>query len=113
MKSLNRFVAKLAVVSAAIDEASIAIVVAALVAGALTLLSMTKIWIGVFWGRDIDGPSPVVTAPNNRRTMHAATSLAVVGTLTISLFAGTLFDLSLRAAEDLRQPATYVAEVRS
>jgi multicomponent Na+:H+ antiporter subunit D len=107
------FVAKLAVISAAIESAATPVVVAALVAGALTLLSMTKIWIGVFWGRDLDRPNPVPSSSSSRRTMHAATSLAVAGTLTISLFAGTLFDLSQRAANDLRQPSTYITEVRS
>lgn len=104
------FVAKLAVISAGIDAASIPIVVAALLAGALTLLSMTKIWIGVFWGTPADS-ALAVDAPGNRRVMYAATGLAVAGTLLISLFAGTVFDLSQRAAEDLRSATTYTTEV--
>ena len=105
------FVAKLAVISAAIDETSVAIAAAALVAGALTLLSMTKIWLGVFWGRDVDGPSPTPPSRRDRNTMYGATALAVAGTLTISLFAGTLFDLARQAAEDLREPGVYASQV--
>jgi multicomponent Na+:H+ antiporter subunit D len=105
------FVAKFAVISAGIEASATPIVVAALVAGALTLLSMTKIWLGVFWGPPAVDLTPVPTAVGNRRAMNAATGLAVSGTLAISLFAGTLFDLSQRAAEDLRSPMTYISEV--
>lgn len=107
------FVAKFSVVSAGIDAEETIIVIVALVAGALTLLSMTKIWLGVFWGRDADDSTPVPTAPRNKAMMVGATGLAVAGTLTISLFAGTLFDMSARAADDLRNPDAYIAEVRS
>ncbi len=107
------FVAKFAVISAGIEAASTPIVVAALAAGALTLLSMAKIWIGVFWGSSPDATESRENAPGNRRTMLAATGLAVAGTLTISLLAGTLFDLSLRAAESLRTPDTYISAVLS
>jgi multicomponent Na+:H+ antiporter subunit D len=107
------FVAKFAVISAGIEAASTPIVVVALIAGALTLLSMTKIWLGVFWGPQQHDRRPVPTTPGNRRVMLAATGLAVAGTLTISLFAGTLFDLSQRAADDLRSPDSYITEVGS
>ena len=88
------------------------VVVAALVAGGLTLLSMAKIWNEVFWGRRADGPRPSPAPRRGRRTMHAATALAVAGTLMVALFAGTLLDLSTTAAEDLRNPASYIAAVR-
>lgn len=107
------FVAKFAVISAGIEQAATPVVVAALVAGALTLLSMTKIWLGVFWGTDADPVEPLDAAISNRRLMFGATGLAVAGTLTISLFAGGLFDLSGRAAEDLRVPQRYITEVQS
>ena len=105
------FVAKFAVISAGIDESAVAIVVVALFAGILTLLSMTKIWLGVFWGTDADGLEAVPTAANNRRLMFAATGLAVAGTLTISFFAGSVFDLSQRAAEELRSSDAYITTV--
>ena len=104
------FVAKLAVITAAVEEAQTTIVVLALVAGALTLLSMTKIWLGVFWGEAPPESQRSSDAPGNRKTMLAATALAVGGTLAISLFAGTFFDLAQRAAEELRGTA-YIAGV--
>ena len=106
------FVAKLSVISAGIDAKAGVAVIAALVAGALTLLSMTKIWLGVFWG---ERPSkvPELDPPGNHAAMFAATTLAVAGTVTISLFGGTLFELSRDAAEDLRTPAAYITEVAS
>jgi multicomponent Na+:H+ antiporter subunit D len=105
------FVAKLAVISAGIDQGSVVIVIVALAAGALTLLSMTKIWLGVFWGETPDTLSPVATSWGSRRTMQAATGLAVLGSLFISAFAGTLFDLSQRASDDLRAPTVYLDSV--
>ena len=106
------FVAKLAVISAGIDTTATVAVVAALAAGALTLLSMAKIWLGVFWGAP-PATAADADAPGNHSAMFAATGLAVAGTLAISLFAGTLFDLSQEAADELRTPANYIATVTS
>lgn len=107
------FVAKLAVISAAVDEGATVGVVAALVAGGLTLLSMSKIWNEVFWGRPLDDHPATPASSGGTRTMHAATALAVAGTLIVSLFAGVLLDLSTEAAENLRNPDAYVSAVRS
>jgi len=116
------FVAKFGVISAGIDAQSTAIVIVALVGGALTLLSMTKIWIGVFWGtppaispnnptEQAEEAPPVGVRPEraNQRLMVGATSLAVAGTLVISVFAGPLFDLSEKAAEDHRDSSSYIS----
>ncbi len=105
------FVAKLGVISAGIEQTATPVVVAALLAGALTLLSMTKIWIGVFWGPPIEHAAGPRLSPANRRLMYAATGTAVAGTLTISLFAGALFDLSQRAATGLITADLYVGAV--
>ena len=107
------FVAKLAVIGAAIAETSILVGVAALLAGALTLLSMAKIWLGVFWGPPAEEITPVTVDRRNQKTMLSATGLAVCGTLVISLLAGPLFDLSTRASEELKNPTVYVHQVLS
>lgn len=107
------FVAKFAVISAGVEEHSVLIVAVAAFAGVLTMLSMTKIWLGVFWGADPDERSPVASTPQNRFLMFGATGLAVAGTITISIFSGTIFDLSERAAEDLAAVQPYVEEVLS
>jgi len=106
------FVAKLGVISAGIEADHTIIVTVALVAGALTLLSMTKIWLGVFWGAPTEVASSPPANPSsraNRSLMIGATSLAVAGTLTISVLAGSLYDLADRAGNDLRNPETYIA----
>ncbi len=101
------FVAKFGVISAGIDARATPWVVVALLAGVLTLLSMTKIWLGVFWGTDPDDPPEGRKAPGNRATMLVATGLAVAGTLAISFAAGLLYDLSVEAAEELRSAELY------
>ena len=107
------FVAKLAVVSAGVEQSSSAVVAAALVAGFLTVLSMNKIWMGVFWGERRDEVEPIPTAVGNRWLMKGSTALAVAATLAIAASAGALLDLSERAASDLMDPAVYIAEVLS
>ncbi len=107
------FVAKLAVIAAAIAEASVLITVAALLAGVLTLLSMAKIWLGVFWGPPASEINPVRVNRRHQKTMLGATGLAVCGTLLISIMAGPLFDLCVRASEDLMGSTSYVSEVLS
>ena len=105
------FVAKLGVISAGIEANHTIIVIVALGAGALTLLSMAKIWVGVFWGEPTEASSSPPANPSskaNRGLMIGATSLAVAGTLTISALAGGLYDLSDRAATDLRNESSYI-----
>ena len=110
------FVAKLALVDAGIAEVATPIVVVSLVASVFTLLSMSKIWLGVFWGES-DGTdrmserSTAHASDRGHRLMMTATTVAVVGTLAIALGSGQLWDLSERAATDLVDPAVYIAEV--
>ena len=104
------FVAKLALIDAGIDAASTPIVAVSLVVGLFTLVSMAKIWLGVFWG-DHDDPAPRVrtrrswltrsAGPAGQRLMIGATGLAVVGTLVVATLAGPLWELSERAAVEL------------
>jgi len=110
------FVAKLALVDAGIADVSTPIVVVALVGSALTLLSMTKIWLGVFWGSppgDSAMGASLSPAPSTRghRTMVSATTMAVGVTLAVALFAGPLWDYSERAAHELLDSTHYVSEV--
>ncbi len=105
------FVAKLALIDAGIAEVSTPIVAVALLGSALTLLSMTKIWLGVFWGEPVEPSTPASPSGMGGRLMTASTSAAVVVTLGVALFAGPLFDLSRRAATDLLDRSAYVVEV--
>ena len=105
------FVAKLALIDAGIAEASTPIVVIALVGSVLTLLSMSKIWLGVFWGEPSDTDQSQRLAKADRGVMSAATSAAVLATLGVALFAGPLWDMSERAATDLLGRTAYIDAV--
>jgi multicomponent Na+:H+ antiporter subunit D len=106
------FVAKLALIDAGIAEISTPIVVVALTGSVLTLLSMTKIWLGVFWGETADEQSTGLRMSNaDRRIMTGATTAAVSVTIAVAIFAGPLFDMSERAASDLLEGTPYVQEV--
>lgn len=105
------FVAKLALIDAGIAEVSTAIVVIALVGSVLTLLSMTKIWLGVFWGEAKDTDRSQRLAKADRGVMTGATAAAVAVTLGVAVFAGPLFDMSERAAFDLLDRTVYIQEV--
>ncbi len=107
------FIAKFAVISAGIDASSTILVIVALGAGALTLLSMSKIWMGVFWGPANEGIVRTQPSKASRSTMLTATGLAIAGTVAISLFAGTVADLSSRAAIELRDGVSYIEDVGS
>ncbi len=104
------FVAKLALVDAAIAESSTPIVVVALAGSLLTLLSMTKIWLGVFWGAPAGAPA-VPSVRGSLGTMVLATGLAVAGTLAVAVFAGPLWDMSERAAVELLDRQPYIEAV--
>jgi multicomponent Na+:H+ antiporter subunit D len=108
------FVAKLALVEAGTGSGAYTIVAVSLVASVLTLLSMTKIWTGVFWGEP-DDPVPdheVASISQASRWLTTSATAAAVGlTLAIALAAGTLYEWSTVAAEQLLDPATYSTAV--
>ena len=111
---MSGFVGKLSLIDAAIAVPATPIVVVALMASILTLLSMTKIWLGVFWGDPTDPIIPDAgagAANGSRLIMMSAAALAVVGTLAIALFAGTLWNLSERAASELVEGRPYIEAV--
>ncbi len=109
---LSGFVAKLSLVQAGIAELSTPIVVVSLVGSALTLLSMAKIWLGVFWGpMPDDGATPHPARPRSRRLMTGATAAGVAATLAIAMLAGPLWEMSERASTALVDPTAYVEGV--
>jgi multicomponent Na+:H+ antiporter subunit D len=109
------FVAKLAVVEAGLAAESYVLVGVALFVSLLTLFSMVKIWIAVFWGTPADHPPGTpLTAASLRRTpapMLLATGGAVAMGLFFTVAAGPIYDLCQRAAVDLVDPARYVEAV--
>ena len=75
---------------------------------------MTKIWSGVFWGiREIDPP---VEPKDEGRfgspwAMLLGTGMLAVASIAVSVWAGVLYDVAERAADDLLEPSGYVEAV--
>ncbi|MCB1026700.1 MAG: Na+/H+ antiporter subunit D [Microthrixaceae bacterium] len=107
------FVAKFALVEAGLSSSEYVVVGVSILVSLLTLFSMTKIWGGAFWGEvqfteeAADPESP----PKGLGVMYLSVSMLVVLSLVVALFAGPLYNLSERAAEELLNPEGYVSEV--
>ncbi len=110
---LSGFWAKFILIQASLEIGAYAAAAVALVVGLLTVYSMTKIWITVFWE-----PAPA----NGPRARSGASAelppsllLPVVAlaamTLAIGLGAEPLLDIALAAAEELLNPQGYVQAV--
>ncbi len=108
------FVGKLSLIEAGFGVEEYAIAGVALLVSLFTLFSMAKIWNGVFWGTPEDPTlrmSDGSTQLRSPRIMNGAT-IALVGlTLAVAVFAGPIYDLCVRAAEDLLEPTAYVNAV--
>jgi multicomponent Na+:H+ antiporter subunit D len=106
------FLAKFAIVRAGFDNGSHAIIIVAIVGSLLTLVSMTKIWMGLFWGEVRPTPPSDRVGIMRHHKIMSATSISLVGaTLVIAVLAGPLYDYSMRAAEQLLDPMQYVKAV--
>jgi multicomponent Na+:H+ antiporter subunit D len=108
------FVAKLALVDAGIEKVAVPIVVIALANSVLTLVSMVKIWTGVFWGSgDDDAATPIRILRPGHRLMVGATAVALIASLAIAASFGPLWDLGERAAADVLDSSAYIEAVVS
>ncbi|MEM8904726.1 MAG: proton-conducting transporter membrane subunit [Actinomycetota bacterium] len=112
---LSGFLAKFSVIQAGLDAERWLLVAASLCAGLLTMFSMSKIWVGVFWGEP-DDPPPVLADPDGPplrppALMVWSTVAMVAVTLVIPVFGMAAYDLSERAAIDLLNRDAYVQAV--
>lgn len=116
---LSGFFAKFAVVKSGLvggtmfDTAAAAVAGIALVVGLLTLYSMTKIWNEAFWKKPPpDHPVETEAVSGTARVLLflPVISLAAM-TVCIGLFPGYFFDVSMRAATQLLDPAAYTTAV--
>ena len=104
------FIAKLALVDAGMSSGAYVIVAVSLVGSILTLLSMTKIWLGAFWGE----ATPSAVPASSRRSisiMQSAAGLAVAGTIVVAVLAGPLYRMSEEVAADLLARTPYITDV--
>lgn len=107
---LSGFVGKLALVRAATLDASWLAVALAVVVSALTLLSMLKVWNGVFRGPAPDGP-PGGT-PVRVLVRGAGPALALAGlSVALGVWAQPLLSVSGAAAAGLIDSTAYVRAV--
>jgi len=113
---LSGFVAKFALVDAAAGQSAWAVLAVSLAVTLLTLYSLMKVWIAVFWApaRDpvpdarLDRPGEPLGGP---LLMILPTAALALLTLALGLAAGPLYDFCVRAAADLLDPHAYVTEV--
>lgn len=108
---LSGFFGKLILVRAGLEIGEYAVVATAVVVSLLTLFSMSKIWIEVFW-KPLPGGSSSETArdPGVWRLLPPIILLALV-TVAIGLGAGPVYALSAQAAEQLLHPDEYIRTV--
>jgi multicomponent Na+:H+ antiporter subunit D len=110
---LSGFFAKLAVLQAAFAAGDYAVGGVAVGVSFLTLLSMVKIWNGVFWGdrpSERQGPPSTPTGVRAAALVAPAAALAALS-IALGLGAQVLWSLSERAAALLVDQAAYVEAV--
>lgn len=103
---LSGFAGKLALVRAALEAGAWWTTGVILVVSVLTMLSMARLWNEAFW--------KPATEPDKTNMSGVAlfpiAGLAVI-TLAFSVAAGPIFELSLRASEQLLNPQAYIQAV--
>jgi multicomponent Na+:H+ antiporter subunit D len=107
------FLAKYTLIRSGFDDGQWVIIGIAIAVSLMTLISMTKIWIGLFWG-EIMPPVPTerVGILRHHQLMTFSTVFLVGGTLVVALMAGPLYEFCVGAAEQLVDPMMYVNAVR-
>ncbi|WP_017607357.1 monovalent cation/H+ antiporter subunit D family protein [Nocardiopsis xinjiangensis] len=119
------FVAKLTLVIGAVDAQQWAAAAIMIVVSLITLMSMLKIWGGVFWGKDpaheadhdgsgttsAEGGTTTVTAARVRPMVLMPGLILTATTLCIGLGAQVLLTLSAEAAQGLLDTSGYLEAV--
>jgi multicomponent Na+:H+ antiporter subunit D len=113
---LSGFVSKLALVDAGMAVEEHVVVGVSLVVSFLTLLSMIRIWAGVFWNPPEEPAEGEVEPPPPPRLggplfMVLPTGVLVAASLGVAAWAGPLYDVSERTARDMLDRDRYVGEV--
>jgi multicomponent Na+:H+ antiporter subunit D len=103
---LSGFLGKLAILEGTFEAGAFWLGGLVLCVSLLTLLSMGRAWAEIFWQ-----PSPEEDRGSPGRPLIAAISGLSIVTLAISVVAGPLFDITLRAAQQLLQRDLYIRAV--
>jgi multicomponent Na+:H+ antiporter subunit D len=107
------FLAKYSLIRAGFDDGQWVIIGIAIAVSLLTLISMTKIWIGLFWG-EVMPPVPTerIGILRHHQLMTFSTVVLISGTLVVAFMAGPLYAFCVGAAEQLVDHMMYVKAVR-
>ncbi|MEO6989781.1 MAG: Na+/H+ antiporter subunit D [Aquihabitans sp.] len=120
---LSGFLSKFALMAALTDGREWWVLAVTLVVSLLTVFSMMKIWIGVFWapatrtssGRPVNPELAIEVAPlrglGAPMLMIAPTVVLATGTVLIGVFGGPIYDFAERAAANLIDPRPYLDAV--
>jgi multicomponent Na+:H+ antiporter subunit D len=111
---LSGFWPKLVLLQAGLEQKQYLIIVAALAASLLTLLSMTRIWTEVFWKERPQSASAPLDGAHPTQVWFLyllPVATLVFLTVTLGLAAEPIFDLATRAAAQLSNPAGYTEAV--
>jgi multicomponent Na+:H+ antiporter subunit D len=103
---LSGFIGKLALLRATLDAKAYWISAVILIVGVMTLLSMARLWDEGFW-KEAPGPDRMSMS----RVMLIPIACLSLTTLAITVGAGPLFQLALRASEELFRPELYIEAV--
>jgi multicomponent Na+:H+ antiporter subunit D len=102
------FVGKLGLVRAGLDAEEWFLMGVALLGSLFTLVSMTKIWIGIFWGDVEPEPRPGAAGLMRRYPlMSLSTWVLVIAGVAIAVFAGPVYEFCERAAAMLLDAEGY------
>jgi multicomponent Na+:H+ antiporter subunit D len=111
---LSGFPAKFSLMAATVARSEWWVLAVMILVSVLTLLSMMKIWVGVFWAPATEGDG----IPPSRDKWSAGPALMVVptallvsATIAVGIFAGPISRLAERAAADLIDSDSYVEAV--
>jgi multicomponent Na+:H+ antiporter subunit D len=113
---LSGFVSKFALIDAGLAADQHLLVGISLVVSLLTLLSMIRIWAGVFWSPAEDhdhagDDRPIPPAPRRIWTMAVPAAAVMACSVAVGVAAGPIYSLSERTAADLLGRERAIAEV--
>ena len=106
MPPFSGFLSKFVLIQAGLSGGNFLVVAISVITSFLTLYSMTKIWSYVFW-RDKARETPAASY----RGLLAPTSVLVILTIVMGLWAQPFISLAARAADTLTDPTEYIAAV--
>ena len=110
---LSGFWAKFVLIQASLETGAYLSAAVALVVGLLTIYSMTKIWVAVFWEPAPAGGVAMTGETDAALPWSMLGPVAVLAAVTLALGLGAqpLLDIALAAAEELMDPQGYVQSV--